>query len=159
MAADQVGEGHIHHMVQHHFGNPGQVITHLHQGQGALELRRGYSQHMGLLEVTQRLHLFFQVFVGNAQHLLAQVVLQLFLGRRAVQAFGVKQFVQQQRRFRQQAGNPGAVATQAHQLRKRAGVFHQQHHVGGAAQNGLDQLQYPVEGFRRILNIHQRVQQ
>ena len=109
--------------------------------------------------MAQRFHLLFQVFKRNAQHLLAQFVLQLFLGRRAVQAFGIQQLIQQQRGFRQQAGNPGAVATQAHQLRKRAGVFHQQHHVGGAAQNGLYQLQYPVEGFRRILNIHQRVQQ
>ena len=95
MTADQVGEGYIDHMVQHHLGNPGQVIAHFHQRQGSVQLGRRYPKDMRLLEVPQGLHLLFQVLKGNPQHLLAQVVFQLRLGRGMVEAFCVQQLVQQ----------------------------------------------------------------
>ena len=159
MAADQISERHVHHMVQHHFGNPRQIVTDLHQWQGFPYLRGGHSQYVGFLEVPQSLHLLLEILVGNPQHLLTQVILKFGFCRRAVQALCVQQLVEQQGRFRQLARDPGAFTAQADQLGPGSRILQQQHHVGGSAQNRFNQLKNPHQRLGRPLHVSKRFQQ
>ena len=61
----------LEHLLQNRFGNPGQIVTDLHQRQRTGNLGRRYPQYVCALEVAQRFHLLFQVILGNAQQLLA----------------------------------------------------------------------------------------
>ena len=59
--------------------------------------------------MSQSFHLLLEIFVGNPQHLLAQVILELGFCGRTVQALCVQQLVEQQGRFRQLACDPGTL--------------------------------------------------
>ena len=107
----------------------------------------------------QRLHLLFQILKRNPQHLLAQIILQLCLCRRTVKALGVKEFIQQQRRFCQLPGDPGALTAQPDQLGTGARVLNQQHHIGGSTEDGLDQLQHPRQSFGGVIDLGERLKQ
>ncbi|MNN67920.1 hypothetical protein D3C81_1835850 [compost metagenome] len=82
---------------------------------------------MGQLEVAQRLHLLFQVVLGDARQALAQFAGQLRRQWRAEQAAFVEQFVEQQRVAGNLLGNPRAGGAQGQQAAQGAGVFGEQH--------------------------------
>ena len=71
MLVDQLRPGQAQYFIENRLGQPGQVVTDLHQRQAVGDFRCGDAQQVRLLEGTQRFHLHFQVVFRNAQHLLA----------------------------------------------------------------------------------------
>ena len=73
----RLAPGQGQHLIEDRLGQPGQVVADFHQGQVAGDLRGGYPQTVGQLEVTQSLHLLLQIVLGNARQALAQLAGQL----------------------------------------------------------------------------------
>ena len=125
----RVPPGQRQHLIEDRLGQPGQVVADLHQRQRAGELRGGHAQAVRQLEVAQRLHLLFQIVLGNPRQPLAQFGGQLRRLGRAVQAAFIEQFVEQQREMGDLLGDQRAGRAELQQAGQRAGVLGEQHQI------------------------------
>ncbi len=108
--------GLIDHLLGDRLREPGEVVAHLHQRQGAGDVGRHDAQQLHLLELTQRLHLLLHVLFGDAQQELAQLGLVLIERGGVVEVLGIEQLVQQNRVAGQLLAHQMAGITQPYQL-------------------------------------------
>ncbi len=145
VACDHLAPGQHQHLLQDRFRHPGQVITYLHQRQGARNFRSSNAQHVRPLEIAQGFHLLFKIVLGDAQQLLAQLVGQLLCDRWPVKSSGVQQLIQHHRVAGNLLGDPRAGRTQHQQLTQCTRILGQQHQIGRAPRHCLDQGQHALQ--------------
>ena len=155
----QLRPGQRQHLFETDFGNKRQLVAHFHQGQTRGDVGSGDAQHLGGLEVAQRLHMPFEIIHRQARQCAAQRRAQRIALGRAVQAVAIEQLIEQRRVTRQLLGNPGAGGAQQGEIGERRRIFDQQQQIGAAPRHGDDQRQRALQRQVRVLAAGAGVQQ
>ena len=149
----------IDHLLGDRLRQPGEVVAHLHQRQGAGDVGGDDAQELHLLELAQRLHLLLHVLLGDAQQELAQLGLVLIQRGGVVEVLGIQQLVQQDGVAGQLLAHQVALVTQAYQLAQGGGVFRQQLQIGAAGEDAGQQGADPLEQAGGLAARHHQAQQ
>ena len=162
VALGDVQPGMAHGDIQHQVGQARQLVAKRFQRPHAGQVLRYQAEGLRVLEMAQCVHLCFYIAMALGQ-LLFQLCGQLWPVRRGVQHAGVQQLVQQNGVARQVVGHPGAGRVQRGQALQGLRVFQQQRQIGGAAADGIDQLQDALQRGVRVVEagryLHQRAHQ
>ncbi|MND62336.1 hypothetical protein D3C80_536180 [compost metagenome] len=159
VALAHLGPGLIDHLFGDGLRQPGEVVAHLHQRQGAGNVGSDYAQQLYLLELAQRLHLLLHVLFGDAQQELAQLGLVLVQRGGVVEVLGIQQLVQQYGVAGELLAHQVALVAQAHQLAQGGGVLRQQLQVGAAGEDAGQQGADPLEQAGGLTARHHQSQQ
>ncbi len=135
----------IDHLLGDRLRQPGEVVAHLHQRQGAGDVGRHDAQQLHLLELAQCLHLLLHVLFGDAQQELAQLGFVLIERGGVIEVLGIEQLIEQNGVAGQLLAHQMAGVAQPHQLAQGARVFRQQLQIGAAGEDAGQQLAYPLE--------------
>ncbi|VTR69582.1 hypothetical protein DESC_760008 [Desulfosarcina cetonica] len=155
---DQVGPTDIDHGFENGFGNPGQMVADLHQGQDAGDVRGSDPQGIDLAKDAQRFHLVFGIAVGYTGQLVRQAGLQGSSVGRCIEGARIEQFVQQNRMAAEKGGDPGAGAHQADQMRQGGRILDQKGEIADALLDLFEQLKYALEHRFRFIAFDGRLQ-
>ncbi len=146
VAGRHVAPGQRDHLPQRDLGDGGQVIAHDHERHDPGHVRRRHVQHVGVLELTQDLHLLLEILIPDHGEPLLHVRLQRREIEWRVERAGIEQLVQQHRVTGELPGDPGARGAQAHQLGERQRPLGEQREVGAAPGHGLHDSEDPLQG-------------
>ncbi len=159
VALAHLGPGLIDHLLGDRLRQPGEVVAHLHQRQGASDIGCHDTQQLYLLELAQCLHLLLHILFGDAQQELAQLGFVLIERGGVIEVLGIEQLVQQNGVAGQLLAHQMAGVAQPHQLAQGARVFRQQLQISAAGEDAGQQLAHPFEQAGGLLTGDHQPQQ